>query len=175
MRSTTQLILNIVLVCGLAGLYVLYFMNRPPKLAFVESAKVLDGYKEMQQARSQYRKQTETWQANLDTLKLTVQQEIDAYNHVRATLTPEQRHKRENQLAERQKQYFGYKQAISQKAAEEETRATAEVVRKADVLMKQYGKENGYDLVLAATDAGTVVYGREGRDITAEVIRSLNK
>ena len=41
--------------------------------------------------------------------------------------------------------------------------------------MKQYGKEHDYDLVIAATEAGTVVYGKEGRDITAEVIRAINK
>lgn len=174
MRSY-QSFFNVFLILGMAVLYLLYFTNRPAKLAYVESAKVLEGYKDMQVARTQYRKQAEGWQANLDTLKQTVQQEIDAYNRVRATLSPEQRRVQETRLAQRQKQYFDYKKAISQKAVEEENRMTAEIVRKADVMMKQYGKDNGYDIILAATEAGTVVYGREGRDITAEVIRALNK
>jgi len=175
MRLAPQLVFNILLALGLAGLYVLYFTNRPPKLAYVESAKVLEGYKDMQAARVQYRKQTEAWQANLDTLKQTVQQEIDEYNRTKTSLSPEQRRIRESRLAQRQKQFFDYKQAITQKAREEEARITEQVVRKADVLMKQYGKENGYDIVFAATEAGTVVYGREGKDITGEVLNALNK
>ncbi len=175
MRLAPQSIFNLLVALGLAGLYVLYFTNRPPKLAYVESAKVLEGYKDMQAARVRYRQQVEVWQANLDTLKQTVQQELDAYNRVRATLSPAARQAQEARLTQRQKQYFDYKKAITQKAADEEMRSTAEVVRKADALMKQYGKEHGYDLVLAATEAGTVVYGREGRDITTEVTQALNK
>jgi outer membrane protein len=175
MRFTPQTAFNVLVALGLAGLYVLYFVNRPPKLAYVESAKVLEGYKDMQTARVHYRQQVEAWQTNLDTLKHTVQQELNTYHRLRPTLAPAQRQQQEARLAQRQKQYFDYKQAITQKAAEEEARSTAEVVRKADTLMKQYGKEHGYDLVLAATEAGTVVYGREGRDITTEVIQALNK
>jgi outer membrane protein len=175
MRFTPQTLFNLLVAVGLAGVYTLYFVNRPPKLAYVESAKVLEGYKDMQAARVHYRQQVEAWQANLDTLKNTVQQELDAYRRLRPGLAPAQRQQQEARLAQRQKQYFDYKQAITQKAAEEEARSTAEVVRKADALMKQYGKEHGYDLVLAATEAGTVVYGREGRDITTEVTQALNK
>jgi outer membrane protein len=175
MRFSSQTAFNLVLFLGLVGLYVLYFTNRPPKIAYVESAKVLESYKEMQGARQRYRQQVESWQANLDTLKNTVQQELDAYNKIRPTLPPAQRQVREARLTQRQKQYFDYKKAVTQKASQEEARVTDEVVRKADILMKQYGKEHGYDIVLAATDAGTVVYGREGRDITAEVIQALNK
>lgn len=175
MRFAPQTLFNLLVAVGLAGVYTLYFVNRPPKLAYVESAKVLEGYKDMQTARVHYRQQVDAWQANLDTLKNTVQQELDAYHRLRAGLSPAQRQQQEARLAQRQKQYFDYKQAITQKAAEEEARSTAEVVRKADVLMKQYGKDHGYDLVLAATEAGTVVYGREGRDITTEVTQALNK
>jgi outer membrane protein len=175
MRFIPQTSFNILVALGLSGLYALYFVNRPPKLAYVESAKVLEGYKEMQTARIHYRQQVEGWQANLDTLKQAVQQELDTYHRIRNGMSPAQRQQQEARLAQRQKQYFDYKQAITQKAAEEEARSTAEVVRKADTLMKQYGKDHGYDLVLAATEAGTVVYGREGRDITMEVIQAINK
>lgn len=175
MRISSQTVLNIFVISSLFSLYALHFTNRPPKLAYVESAKVLDSYREMQLARTQYHQHTAVWQANLDTLKNTVQREVDTYSHVRQQLSPAQRRTQEAQILQRQRQYFTYKKAISQQAAEEEARTTAEVVRKADRLMKQYGQEHGYDLVLAATEAGTVVYGREGSDITSEVIRALNK
>lgn len=173
--STTQYLFNFFILLGLGGLYGLYFSHRPPKLAYVESAKVLDSYKEMQAARLRYQQQVSAWQANLDSLKVTVQGEVDAYNQVRTQLSPAQRQVREDRLVQRQQQYYGYRKAIKQQSATEEARVTEEVVRKADKLMKQYGREQGYDLVLAATEAGTVVYGREGADLTSEVIKFINK
>lgn len=175
MRSSAQSFFNSFILLGLAGLYFLYFTNRPPQLAYVESAKVLDSYKEMQSARLQYQQQGKDWEANLDSLKLTVQQEVDAYNRARQQLNATQRQAQEARLTQRQRQYYTYKRVIKEQAAAAEARLTGDVIRKADKLMKQYGQERGYDLVLAATEAGTVVYGKEGTDLTAEVITFLNK
>lgn len=129
----------------------------------------------MQTARADYRRHTESWQANLDTLKNTVQQEITSYNRIRPQLSATQRLEKEARIIQRQKQYLDYKKSITQQAAAEEARTTAEVVRKADLLMKQYGQDQGYDLVFAATEAGTIVYGKEAKNITSDLINFLNK
>lgn len=174
MRFSGQGLFN-TLVVGIlaAGTFALY-STRPPKLAYVESARVLEGYKIMRDAKGAYQKQIITWQANLDTLKHTVQGEIDAYNQQRATLPASERHQQEERLAERQRQYLGYKKALADKAAEEEARLTGQAVLQADSLMRIYGKAHGYDIVFAATESGTIVYGREGIDITNDVIKALN-
>jgi outer membrane protein len=174
MSVSRQLLVNILLAAGLLGLCAIHFMQRP-KLAYVDNARLLDSYKAMQEARSRYQKQTDSWQANLDTLKQTVQQEIDDYNRVKTTLPAPQRTTREARLAERQRQYFDYKKALAGKATTEESRLTGEVVRKADAFMRVYGKEHGYDIIFAATEAGTIVYGREGTDITDEVVKAINQ
>ena len=158
----------------LSLLIVAVFAKRSPKIAYVESAKVLETYKEMQLARAAYRQHAEVWQANLDTLKNTVQREVDAYSHARKGLSPLQQRDREGRLLQRQRQYLSYKKAISQQAAVEESRATAEVVRKADQLMKQYGEEQGYDIVFAATESGGIVYSKDDKNITSEVIKYIN-
>ena len=175
MVLSRQTIINTISIVGLLTLGSLQIANRPPKLAYVENAKVLESYKVMQDARAQYKQQAEAWQANLDTLKHTVQQELDAYNQVKATLPFTERRSREEQLAQRQQQYFSYKKAISDKAVVEEAHLTQEVVRKADTFMRQYGEEHGYDIVFAATEVGTIVYGKQGTDITQEVIKALNR
>lgn len=175
MTISRQTFLNAVFALGLLTVGTFQFINRPPKLAYVENAKVLESYKVMQDARAQYKQQTEGWQANLDTLQQTVQQELDAYNRVRTSLTAAERRTREEVLAQRQQQYFTYKKAVTEKAAAEEARLTQDVVRKADAFMHSYGKDHGYDIVFAATEAGTVVFGKEGTNITEEVIQALNK
>ncbi|MCB2411151.1 OmpH family outer membrane protein [Hymenobacter lucidus] len=174
MRSSSQLLLNLVLIAAVAALFFLHFSQRS-RIAYVESARVLEGYKAMQVAQATYQQEAAGWQANLDTLKQTVQQELDGYNRVRTSLPLAERAVREASLAKRQQQYFDYKKALGEKATTEEARLTGEVIQKADAFMRRYGKEHGYDIVFAATEAGTVVYGKEGMDITDEVIKAINE
>ncbi|MBO0360810.1 OmpH family outer membrane protein [Hymenobacter sp. BT186] len=175
MVVTRQSLFNTVFAIGLFFIGIIQFMASPPKLAYVENSKVLESYKVMQDARVKYKQEAESWQANLDTLQHTVQQELDVYNRTRASLPATERRAREEQLAQRQQQYFTYKKAVTDKAAAEEARLTQEVISKADAFMRQYGEAHGYDIVFAATEAGTVVYGKEGVNITQEVIQALNK
>ncbi len=174
MRFSGQEVFNGLVVGILGAGAIFFYTNRPPKLAYVESARVLEGYKVMHDAKGTYQQQVLGWQANLDTLKQTVQSEIDTYNKQRATLPAAERRTQEERLAERQRQYLGYKKAIADKAEEEEARLTGHAVQKADSLMRVYGKAHNYDIVFAASEAGTVVYGRDGIDITNDVIKALN-
>jgi len=41
--------------------------------------------------------------------------------------------------------------------------------------LEQYGKDNGYDLLLGTTDGGNVLYGTPALDITQEVLDALNE
>ena len=40
--------------------------------------------------------------------------------------------------------------------------------------IKDYGKKKGYDYIYGTGDAATVLYGKEGYDITKEVLKELN-
>ena len=40
--------------------------------------------------------------------------------------------------------------------------------------VKDYGKKNNYTYILGANDAGSVMYGADGNDITQTVIDALN-
>ena len=40
--------------------------------------------------------------------------------------------------------------------------------------IKAYGKANGYSYILGGGDGGSVLYGREADDLTAEILKLLN-
>lgn len=40
--------------------------------------------------------------------------------------------------------------------------------------VKEYGKKNNYTFILGANEAGSVLYGKEGKDITNDVLTELN-
>ncbi|CEN43613.1 conserved hypothetical protein [Capnocytophaga canimorsus] len=49
------------------------------------------------------------------------------------------------------------------------------LVNKVKKFVKNYGKEKKYTFILGANDGGSVLYGDEKKDITAEVIKAMNE
>ena len=40
--------------------------------------------------------------------------------------------------------------------------------------IKEYGKDKGYSFILGANDGGSVLYGKDNKDITEDVVKYLN-
>jgi hypothetical protein len=57
MRWSRQTLFNILVIAALAGICAWSYTHRPPKLAYIESARVLESYKPMQQAKLRYQEQ----------------------------------------------------------------------------------------------------------------------
>ncbi|MFH1847732.1 MAG: OmpH family outer membrane protein [Candidatus Omnitrophota bacterium] len=54
----------------------------------------------------------------------------------------------------------------------ERMKAIRDISGEIDVILQDYGKKNGYDLIVSSR---ALVYGKSGMDITAEIIGLLNK
>jgi len=51
----------------------------------------------------------------------------------------------------------------------------SEIVKSMKDFIKDYGKKNGYDYIYGTGDAATVLYAKEGYDITEEILKLLNE
>lgn len=163
-------------LCSLAGLIALsvYVFTMQQRLVYVDSAKLVNEYKGMQDARAVYQKKATTWKANIDTLKSEVQQQIMYYEKESAQLTAKERQLSEALIRTKQKQLMEYEQAMNTQAKQEDAKMTNEVVNQINAFLKKYGKANGYKIVMAATEYGNIAYADEGLDITGEVLKGLN-
>lgn len=52
---------------------------------------------------------------------------------------------------------------------------TADIWKRINQHVAEYGKENGYDFILGASGDGSLMYAEEGNNITEEVIAYLNE
>ncbi|KAA9332140.1 OmpH family outer membrane protein [Hymenobacter busanensis] len=143
------------------------------KVAFVESAKLLEGYRAMQSARKEYERKAAQWQKQHETNVRSFQAAVQNYQKTAASLTEEQRAATEQRLQQQEQQVAQQQQGLQQQAQQEEARMTDVVLTRVNKLLETYGKENGYDLILIA-GSGTIAYGRKGLDITAPVLQRLN-
>ena len=173
MVSRLSLIIGLLSFSGLIVLAI-YVFSIPQKLVYVDSAKLVNEYKGMQDARAAFQKKAVTWKANIDTLTSEVQLQITNYEKESAKLTVKERQLSEELIRTKQKQLMDYQQAMNTQAKQEDVKITGDVVQQINEYLKKHGEENGYKIVMAATEYGNIAYADEGLDITEEVLKGLN-
>jgi len=173
MKTQVKLIFTL-LGLSIAALFYLHFSSSS-KLAFVDSSKILANYEGMKQAQAAFQAKAVTWQANVDTLSKELQESIADYEKDLASMSNKEKELSTELLKTKQQQLRQYQQAIGQKAQEEEAQATQAVLEEVNAYLKNFGQENGYQIILAATQAGNIAYADDAIDITDEVLEGLNK
>lgn len=164
------------LLLSLAVIFLLVYtllFNRT-KIAYVDSTKLLNGYKAMVEARKEFQKKQANWQSNIDTLTKNVQDAIKEYEKTIASGSENEKKLSKELISTKQKQLYEYQAAIKQNAAQEEGRLNQEVLSTVNAYLLRFGKKNGYKLILIAAN-GNIAYADQGMDITDEVVEALNK
>ena len=164
----------LVLLLSQATLFYLYFSN-DKKIAYVDTALLLERYKGMQVAKASYEKKAVSWQANVDSLTLGIQQQIKEHERGLAGMSKKERELSTQLIRTKQQQLAQYQQVVQQKAREEDNKLTSEVLATVNAYLQEYGERKGYLVILAATQMGNIAYAEEAIDITDEVVGALNQ
>jgi len=155
---------------------VFLWLSKPKqaKLAYIDSAKLLNEYEGMKVARQQFQQETQSWKGKVDTLTLEIQQKIKSYEKEVASLSAKEKSLQQELIALKQKQLVDYQKAIQQKYQEKDQAMTVKVLTQVNTFLKVYGEKQGYDMIWATTQAGNIVYAKDVLDITQEVTKALN-
>ena len=164
-------VLSLVLVSAFA----IYFFFHKESIVYVDSVKLMNGYTGMKVARKAYEEKTGVWKANLDSLKTELESKITDYQAKQTKLSAKERQLTEELLQTKQQQFINYQQIVSDKIQKEDETLTNTVLGKVNDYIKKYGEGKGYDIIMAATQYGNIVYSKKGKDITDQVLEGLNK
>jgi outer membrane protein len=173
MSNRYLLYFNIILALGLA--YCIYRTTGVPKVKYVKSADLVYGYEGMKEAQQLQTKNTEEIQSKVDTLQLDFQKTVNQYNLDYPKLSKEERITREKLLSMQQENLRQYSQNAQKKVKEKDEQITQGVLNQVNSFVEDYGKKQGYDIVLGTTASGNILFAKENMDITAEVLKSLNE
>lgn len=169
-----RLLLAGFLLLGLAVSY-LFWYNQSHRIAYVDSAKLLNGYQAMVEARKVYAAKSQQWQANIDTLSTDVQRAIRDYERKSISMTLKERELATQLLHKKQQELVNYQRSIQQSAQQEDTKSTQQVLTQVNAFLTRYGQAHDYELILIAAPSGTIAYAKPGLDLTEEVIQALNQ
>jgi outer membrane protein len=173
-RSILEMVFKAVVITGLVIVIALQF-DKKESIVYVDSVKLVNGYKGMQAARKEFEMKANAWKANLDTLKIELEAKIKEYETTRARLSAKEKTLTEELIRTKQEQYMNYQNIIAEKVQKEDQELTTKVLSKVNDYIKKYGEEKGYAIIMAATQYGNIVYAQKGTDITDQVLEGLNK
>jgi outer membrane protein len=164
---------QIIVACSIIFL-LSYIFFKNDKIAYVDSARILNEYKGSAEAKKAFQSKASVWQANIDTLTNEVKYSIQKYEKSIATLSAKEQELTKQLIQSKQKQLADYQRGIQSNAKEEEGKLTQGVVVQINSFLTKYGKQHNYKLILIANQSGTIAYAREGLDITTTVIEEMN-
>jgi outer membrane protein len=160
----------------ISNTYLLYaHFSGSNQLVYVDSTKLLNNYKGMTDARKVYQQKAVLWKANIDTLIVEIQNDLKKYEKESSGMSAKERDLSRQLIQNKQQQLGDYQKATNEKAAQEDTQLTKQVLDEINQYIKEYGKNHKLRIILAATDYGNIAYAEEGIDITDEILAGLNK
>jgi outer membrane protein len=144
------------------------------RIVYVDSMKLVSQYEGMKAARQELEAKVSVWKSNVDSLKAELEQKIAVYEKGKGKMSATERNLTEELLTTKQEQFMNYQQVIEEKIRKEDQELTNKVLSKVNDYIKNYGRDKGYEIIMAATQVGNIVYAKEGNDITDEIVKGLN-
>jgi outer membrane protein len=90
-------------------------------------------------------------------------------------MSQQQGQTKQQQLAAKEQDIMMYRDNTSSALAEEQAGKTDELISNIQDYLKKYNEDDLYDMVIGYSKGGGVLYAKEKMDITAEVLKGLNK
>lgn len=163
-RVTISVVVSLSLVLSS---YV-FFRSTSATFVYVNNNRVLKEYDGFKDAKIKATNRAEKWKAEVDSMKLD-------YSRYTRSLDGKKLNKAEENLIElKYKRIITFEQEAIKKIQEIEEELTQEVVGQIDSRMKEFGESHDYEMIFGVTDSGNLLYAKEGKDITTELLNYLN-
>lgn len=147
------------------------------KVGYIDSSRIFQEYKEAQEAQARFDRQVQGWREEADEKDRAVKKLRDEVRDMSPVLSALKRQEKEEAL---QKAIAAHEQFVQSiwgpqgRAAQENERATQEVVNQIRTVVEKIAGDKGLDLVFDSS-GGFLIYADKTLDLTAEVIRQLNE
>ncbi len=165
-----------VAALALAGLVAHHMLAPRPRLAFVDTNKMLVGFREAAAVEKELKKRDDVWRRKAEVLEDSAKALMDRMSKEYDAASAARKRELQDMLAARNKELANFTQANMRQMEKMKQRKMQPVVDKVNLYLNEYGRENGYAVILAAVRGSpTMLYGNAAYDITDEVIAGLNE
>ncbi len=145
------------------------------KIGYVDNVKLMDDYQEKIDVEAKYKTKLEAFGKKKDSISQAFQIEAQSFQ-VKAQKMSQKKAQEEYAIIQQKGQFIG--QQLQQEEQQLQLEGQTEMdslVSKVKKEIKTFGKTNGYSYILGGGgDGGSVLYGTDSNDLTAQITKILN-
>jgi len=144
------------------------FAQRPSRIAYLNAAKVFDGYYKTKEADEKL--ENEGKKKNTERERLV--KEINKFKDEVELLSKEAREEKEAVLNEKLRSLQDFDNEAKVSLQRRRNDMVKNILKEIDDVIKAYGSKNGYDIIL---DSRILLHANVELDISEDIIKELNK
>lgn len=146
---------------------IFWTLRSTKKIAYVNTTQLHDSFTLKKELEEKFSKVQLARQNLLDSIKFRIQ-----YISVKGTAISEQE---KMQLNDLQRSYLYKEKEFSEENAATAEQYSAQIWKQINQYVSDYGKRNGYDLILGANGEGNIMFARPEEDLTKDVSEYINR
>lgn len=144
------------------------------KIGFIDNSKLVNDYEEKKIIEEKFKSKAQRFDKKMDSISKMLQMEAQAFDASASKLSQKAMQEKYNEIMQKRQFYQQQLQMEEQQIQQEGQKEMDSLVNKVKKFVKDYGKNNGYTYILGANEAGSVLYGKDEKDITEVVLKALN-
>lgn len=153
---------------------VLFASCNQEKTAYVNNKKLVQDYKGMQDTEAVFTKKSDKITKSLDSLAKSFQLEVQEYQTAAEKMSASERQEKEQALMTKQQQLRQQEQTIGNLLNQQSTKAIDSIITVVKDYVAEYGEKHDYTYIFGSTEAANIMYAKEGKDVTEEILKELN-
>src|SRR5882672_10550439 len=173
MRRTAGM--RFALVVLLAGLLPVAARGADTRIGYIDSARIFQEFKDAQEAQQRFDRQVQGWKDEAGEKDSAIRKLRAETRDQSPILSAVKRQEKEEQLQRAISEYERFIQDVwgpQGRAAQENERATQEVVASIRSAVEKVAADKGVNLVIDAA-SGFIIYAERSLDLTTDVIQEL--
>lgn len=144
------------------------------KTAYVDTTKMMEEYTEAKELDEKYKTKGEVMGRELEVAAKKLKAEMNGFQQNAMAKGQAWAQQKGAELQQREQELQYAQQGMLQQLQQESGKEMDTLVKSVKQLIKDYGKEKGYDYIYGTGDAATVLYAKDSYDITKDVIKMIN-
>ena len=136
-------------------------------IGYIDLAKIFDQYEKTKDSDKDLEVE---WQGRQGEIKAS-REEITRLKDELEVLSEAAKAKKQEIIDDKIKELQGFTKEIQDELTSERNEIVSQILKDIDTTINQYGKSNGYDLIL---NERVLLYHAEGLDLTGEIVKILN-
>lgn len=144
------------------------------KTAYVDTERLSKEYEAFKELESQVKVRQEQVKRELEATEMKLRQDYAAAESEARVKGPQWAQLKAQELQRRAQELEAKQQQLSNEFSSEFGDKNDTLSSKMKKYIKDYGKKNGYDYIFTTADVSSIMYAKEGYDLTDEILKTLN-